>query len=147
MLSGHILVHRVPLTSFGHKLHDLCVSVVPPPLSLMYCVAPLRYTSFTYIWYEMSRFQELLAYPIHIDVASYTFKRVPVYIVNVLNIVNLQTYFLYVCYIAIFLLADQSKLRRVEVWLQLTGHSRKLYCWSFFLRCHHCDSCWGAFSI
>lgn len=58
-------------------------------------------------------------YLIHIDEASYTFKHTPVYIagdiVNVLNIVNVQTYFIYVCYIAIFLLADQLKLRRVQV--------------------------------
>lgn len=52
-------------------------------------------------------------------------------IVNVLNIVNVQTYFIYLRYIAIFLLADQLKLRRVKVWLQLIGHSWKLYC--FFL--------------
>lgn len=31
--------------------------------------------------------------------------------VNVLNIVNVKTYFIYVCDIAIFLLADQVKLR------------------------------------
>ena len=36
-------------------------------------------------------------------------------IVNVLNIVNVQTYFIYVRYIAIFLLADQLKIRRVKV--------------------------------
>lgn len=47
--------------------------------------------------------------------ASYTFKHIKVYIaadiVNVLNIVNVKTYFIYVCYIAIFLLADQLKIR------------------------------------
>lgn len=47
------------------------------------------------------------------------FESIPVYIagnvVNVLNIVNIQTYFIYVCYIAIFLLADQLKLRRIKV--------------------------------
>lgn len=60
------------------------------------------------IWYVVSQFCELLAYLIHI------FIHIPVYIagnlVNVLNIVNVQTYFIYVCYIAIFLLADQSKM-------------------------------------
>lgn len=67
-------------------------------------------------------------------------------IVNVLNIVNVQTYFIYVRYIAIFLLADQLKLRRVKVRLQLKWHSRKRYGWFFFQHCHHCGK-FEAYSI
>lgn len=59
-----------------------------------------------------------VTYLIHNDVASHTVKHIPVYIdrdsVNVLNIENVQTYFIYVRYIAIFLLADQLKLRKVK---------------------------------
>lgn len=44
------------------------------------------------------------------------------HIVNVLNSVNVQTYFIYVCYIAIFFLAEHLNWG-VKVWLQWKGHS------------------------
>lgn len=123
MLSGHILVHRVRLTSFGHKLLDLHVSVAPLPHFL--CGTDLTFSYMSgvpggsvgraHLLHKFGTF----AYIIHTDMSSHTFKHIPVYItadiVNVLNIVNVQTYFIYVCYIAIFLLADQLKLRRVKV--------------------------------
>lgn len=100
MLSGHILCHCVPLTSFHHEALD------PPPT--IYCVALTLHRG-THLWHRFGtlslifesskRISFVLTHPMYIagDV------------VNLLNNVNVQTYFIYVCYIAIFLLADQLK--------------------------------------
>lgn len=52
-------------------------------------------------------------------------------IVNVLNNVNVKTYFIYVCYIAIFLLADQVKSRSSSLTAANEAQPEALLCVGF----------------
>lgn len=105
---------NVSSTSSAHHIHHLHVSGALPPWPQLFCSAhvTLRNSSFACctFTYDLKSRQRI---------SGRVFPRAPEIltadIVNVVNIVNVQTYFVYVCYNAIFLLAEQQKVKGLSL--------------------------------